>query len=428
MPSKVINYDTASAFFKRVYHDEGASARPAIDVFQESTEDLTESPAEKAELLALLAEALRELEEEQADAGIMTSPRHAIASVLQTVLSEHLAEPGIEEAFKFDKEDVGKVLEEVRARTMSRKRHEILRPANSTPEILLDVARLFVCSDFGTGRYGATVTARTIEEDPGHFDVLLHLGDVYYSGEIEECRTNFLEIWPRRPKPPDGRPVISRGLNGNHEMYSKGYGYFDVVLPAFQQASSYFAMQNGFWTLVCMDTAHTDNDLDPDQVKWIRKIIDAAGDRKVILFSHHPLFSNFKKEQGVQLAKHLAEYLEAKRITAWYWGHEHHCVLYDRHPAYNLITRCLGHGGMPYKRKDLKDLPVEREVGGFQWRRMSGELTPDCLFIDGPNQYLPEKQEKYGPHGYMTLEFDDADLTEKIHAPTGEVLYEGAVT
>lgn len=142
-------------------------------------------------------------------------------------------------------------------------------------------------------------------------------------------------------------------------MYTGGHSYFDTALPCFGQTSSYFAMQNNSWVLAGLDTSYTadfggqDGHLDDEQVQWLRGIVSAAGDRKLVLFSHHQPFSLLESNRGGNLAAELKEFLEARRVFAWYWGHEHYCVLYDRHPAYGFYGRCLGHGGMPEVRKAL---------------------------------------------------------------------------
>ena len=70
-------------------------------------------------------------------------------------------------------------------------------------------------------------------------------------------------------------------------MYSGGSGYFQALNDFFQQPASCFAMQNSNWILVGLDTAYVDFDLDKDQVAWLTRIVNAAGTRKLILFSHH---------------------------------------------------------------------------------------------------------------------------------------------
>jgi hypothetical protein len=210
-------------------------------------------------------------------------------------------------------------------------------------------------------------------------------------------------------------------------MYSGGYGYFDLAMPAFNQSSSYFAFQNKHWVLLMLDTAYEDNDIDENQLAWMDEVLAGAGRRRAILFSHHPLFSNFKP-QGVKLAARLSALLLNQRITAWYWGHEHHAVIYEPHPTYGFMARCLGNGGMPAKRKDLEDYSIEKRVGEFVWRRSNGLLTPSALFLDGPNPFIKKAPSKYGPHGYMTLEFSGDKIVEKVFSAKGQMLFKNDVS
>jgi hypothetical protein len=268
-------------------------------------------------------------------------------------------------------------------------------------------------ADWGTGLYGAPVCARSIEADRRPFDLLLHLGDIYYSGTPSEVRTRFLEKWPKRPE------ALNRACNANHEMYTGGEGYFRVLLPAFNQPSSYFALQTDAWLLVGLDSAYEDHDLAGDQAAWLERLVQNAGDRKVVLFSHHQPYSLFDN-QGPKLVTKLGALLARKKIFAWYWGHEHRCVLYDAHPTWGVLGRCIGHGGYPYFRDNLGGFPV---ADGPMWRRVGAKnLVPSAVVLDAPNPYVEGEADKYGANGYVTLEFDDRRLNEVIHAPDGTVL------
>ncbi len=278
--------------------------------------------------------------------------------------------------------------------------------------------RLAMIGDWGTGLYGAPkIAADIITRAP--FDVLLHLGDVYYSGTPEEVRDRFLSMWPFEA----GR--LHRALNSNHEMYSGGFAYFDMTLPRFGQKASYFAMQNDHWLLIGLDTAYVDHDMDPQQVAWLEAIVGARGNRKVVLFSHQQLFSLFDSA-GERLAARLAPLLRKHQITAWYWAHEHQCVLYDRDPEFGLTARCLGNGGIPEPRHLRARLaPIERSVGDITWRRVPADLqAPSGLVLDGPNPDVPGREHDFVPHGYMTLDFDGPVLTERVLLPDGTVVFE----
>jgi hypothetical protein len=295
--------------------------------------------------------------------------------------------------------------------------HPMVRPTSIQPDALANNARIALTADWGTGLYGAPKIAEQMTR-MGVFDLLMHLGDVYYSGTREEIQARFLDVWPR------AAGTISRTLNSNHEMYSGGFGYFELALPALQQNSSYFAFATDHWLLIGLDTAYVDHDIDNQQVAWLNAVIRAAGPRRVVLFSHQQPFSRLDS-QGPKLQKALRHLLESRAITAWYWGHEHQCVLYDAHPAFGLLGRCLGNGGIPEARKDIvKNAPVERSVAHVTWKRLSAnDESPACLALDGPNLDIPEKHDKFVPHGFMTLELDGAALTERVFLADGQEIW-----
>ena len=298
--------------------------------------------------------------------------------------------------------------------------HPLVRPKTTTARPLPDKAKVGLTADWGTALYGAPKIAEQLRKE-GSFDLLMHLGDIYYSGTREEVQERFLDVWPQ------DAGTVTRTLNSNHEMYSGGYGYFELALPALEQDSSYFAFKNADWLLIGLDTAYVDHDIDNEQVAWLNLVIQESNrerPRKVILFSHQQLFSRLD-HQGPKLEHALRHLLEAKAITAWYWGHEHQCVIYDPHPRYGLLGRCLGNGGIPELRKDeVKKAPAESTVGPIVWKRLAATgASPGCLALDGPNRDI-EKGDKFVPHGYMTLHFDGPKLTERVRLSDGSVLLE----
>jgi hypothetical protein len=296
-------------------------------------------------------------------------------------------------------------------------RHPIVRPPDDSIATFADSGRIAVLGDWGTNLYGAPVSAASIKSADG-YELLLHLGDIYYSGTDKETQQRFLAAWPAEA----GK--VSRALNGNHEMYSGGFAYFEHVLPQFKQPSSYFAVQNTHWLLIALDTAHTDHTIDFLQIEWLKSIMRKAGDRKVIFFSHHQPFSRLA-EQGPDLQAALAG---LPPITAWYWGHEHDCIIYDRHPKFGL-GRCIGHGGIPSPRNStVVSAPLDRSLGGISWKRLSATAdAPSSLALDGRNPLIKGEEEKFGPHGYLTLEFAGPNLIERVHLPDGSEIYKAPV-
>jgi 3',5'-cyclic AMP phosphodiesterase CpdA len=298
-------------------------------------------------------------------------------------------------------------------------------PASDTPETIPDNCAVALIGDFGTGLYGSRPCAESIADDKEGYDLLLHLGDVYYSGLGLEIQSRFLDILK------DVKVAKRRTLNGNHEMYTGGHGYFGTLLPAFGQTTSYFAMQNSNWLLVGLDTAYKqafggrEGVIDSPQVEWLGPMLRQAGDRKVVLFTHHEPFTLLDNNNGGNLISALSEFLETGKIVAWYWGHEHRCVRHDPHPKYKFQGRCVGHGGFPQERADLGNAPGSTDFGS-QWRYLPGPAKTDIpggWVLDTGNVYVAGFEEAFGPHGFMRLEFRGDQLIEYVRAPDNANIY-----
>ncbi|MBI1803213.1 MAG: metallophosphoesterase [Ignavibacteriae bacterium] len=222
-----------------------------------------------------------------------------------------------------------------------------------------------ILGDWGTGEEVASlVLQELLLHDP---DVIIHVGDVYYSGTDSESQANFLDVMSSARR---NKPVPVYNLPGNHDYYSGGSGFFNILSQLNKapcappgtpiQEASFFCLRNSDWQLQGMDTGYYDHDLfkvDEDlthlhdsEVAWHLDKITNAGERKIILFSHHQFFSAFQAIGGLSYNKHLqasfAEPLAAGRITAWFWGHEHLLQIYG--PYLSLQKgRCIGYSAFP---------------------------------------------------------------------------------
>ena len=185
--------------------------------------------------------------------------------------------------------------------------------------------RIGIVGDWGTGLYGAPLIARRDAERPDPFDLLLHLGDVYYSGTKKragELPRYLAEAAERDP----------RAFNSNHEMYSGGECFFKETLPAFGQDASCCAIENDRWMLVGLDVAYTDHEIDDEQVAWLKR---SSSIRPAIERSSSSRITSCTRifdTQGQKLRAHpgFAVILNSRRIFAWYWGHEHRCAIYQK--------------------------------------------------------------------------------------------------
>lgn len=406
-------------------------------VSEKQVKEVTEDPVEQARLVAGLNNALLEIVDHEDTPNVLSSPPSELASQLQTFLAQKAAEedkpierelPGGAVEAKFDSHDwlgwaksfftwVGR-LDYAKWLTA---------PAN--PESLGENARIALLADWGTGLYGAPASAKCIGATKPAFTHVIHLGDVYYSGTEQEIDQRFATFWPTI----DG--AKSRACNSNHEMYSGGHGYFGKTLPKFRQQASYFAYENKDWLLVGLDSAYQEHSLTNEQLGWLSLILQDPdrSKKKLVLLSHHQPYS-LLDNQGPKLISFLRLLLDSGRIYAWYWGHEHRCVVYDRHPNWKLAGRCIGHGGYPYFR-DTNELrkrnaPSQTGANGSTWFQLQGNklsadqsrvpgglIIPGGLVLDGSNPYLEDEADKYGPHGYVTLEFESNRLFETFYTP-----------
>jgi hypothetical protein len=382
--------------------------------------DYTPTPDE----IALFSSALQLLEEAGPMPGVMTTANDQLVSLIQTTLAVQGAKEGRfspsannTREVRFDEHDILRWAGSVFTWIKGIRKFE-WQPAGE-PATIPSQYRVAILGDWGTGLYGAPVCAETIERmahDPAkRANMVLHLGDVYYSGTDEEVESRFLASWPTVPG------AINRALNGNHEMYTGGHAYYKRILKStkFDQPSSYFALQNDHWILAGLDTAYADHDLHGAQGEWITALAAGLGGRRLVLFSHHQPFSLLDK-QGPNLVRKLATLVDRKQIHAWYWGHEHHCVLYEKHPLWGLYGRCIGHSGYPYFRDRKLGAPPAKPA----WVKLAGKnLVPGARLLDGVNPHIQDHPDRYGPNGFVTLEFDGPELFESVHDADGTVLW-----
>ncbi len=220
------------------------------------------------------------------------------------------------------------------------------------PVTIADDARIVLVGDWGSGHQRAQKVAyeiRKILDDgraAGKEQHVIHLGDVYFTGSRKEYEENFLQYWPVKP----GEDIGSFIICGNHDMYRGGHAYYGTALAdsrfARQDHTSVFAIRNDNWQFLGLDTAYDTKQLSNGQDQWIRSQLNTAGNRRTTILSHHPLWSTYKEKVGEKLRNQISPVLAGRRIDAWFWGHEHRCLVYKpREPV--DFTSCVGHGGIP---------------------------------------------------------------------------------
>jgi len=240
-------------------------------------------------------------------------------------------------------------------------------------------ARILLVADWGSGIPRAQRVAKNMrtfidEALASNREVhVIHLGDVYYSGWQREYEKRFLPFWPVCPGEADR--IRSWCLNGNHDMYSGGFGYYDFLLqdPRFvgQTGSSFFCLEHKYWNIFGLDSSWEDGGLKDPQADWVRDRLDAK--KKVMLLTHHQPFSSYEKP-----AQKMADKLSVVRdgsggVKSWFWGHEHRFMLFE---PFNKVGfgRLIGHGGVPvymtHKENDKYPAP-----GRFEDRRFMKKMA-----------------------------------------------------
>jgi hypothetical protein len=435
---KFINGDDQSVGLTEAL-DNQKSALSAED--QEAFEDF----------VAKLGMAKSELDAGAATAGELWAPDNATLCLMQSYLSEQIRSappkdgvaavsapqaimPGTSVEAKFDDADVvswaGSFFTWWR-RTVKSPFKELPLDANKAIPIPDDTS-LALFADWGVGPlYGAVIVKETIDDPykiPDPLAAAIHLGDTYYSGTEDEVAHNLIDNFPSLRQ--DVRRLT---LNGNHEMYGGARGYYKA-LEEFGQPCSYFALQNKGFTIICLDTAYEDFKLAGQQLEWCKRIINqAGGSRKIILLSHHQPFSAFEPG-GKDLVAQLDPILQSGRILAWYWGHEHRCVVYNRHPKWSTYGRCIGHGGYPYFRpgqtlslRPSASQPVQKvqmaavtHEDNSLWYSFGDNVEgPGGMILADDNRYMRDDHAKYGAQGFVMLDMRGGQATERFLRPDG---------
>ena len=284
-------------------------------------------------------------------------------------------------------------------------------------------ATVALVADWGTGDDGAKLLLRQIaQKNP---DLVIHLGDVYYSGTQHEYQNYFYNIWQATFGIPQAKwgdklngptKPATYTLSGNHDMYAGGQPYY-TTLDMLGQEASYFCLRNDDWQFIGIDTGLHDSNpvlqaatfLEDQEIEWLKDKIATAGKRKTVLLSHHQLFTSFESigKPGVKVNPNLSRQLQdvLPEVTVWFWGHEHNLVIYDKYQG--IMGRCIGHGAFPVDVDQLE--------------------TPDPGVPIIKVALSPEDDGATFQHGYVLLELTGATATTTYYQFDAETQQEAVL-
>lgn len=306
-------------------------------------------------------------------------------------------------------------------------KHPFPAGAPDSPEPVSDNISLALLSDWGTGNFG-TGDAPSVKIS--RFvptlqpDYTVHLGDVYYAGQADEVRGNFLDWWPQGSS-------ASFALNSNHDMYSGGRPYFEQVIgsPLFnklQSPWSFFALENAHWMVIGLDSAYfssaaglyLDGTLGQNntQTQFLQRMAQRAGQRqqRVILLTHHNAIpyngaSTAEPSKPLQLYTNVMEAFAGQPAPAyWFYGHEHVGAAYAPLEKSGIRCRCIGHGALPWGRSS--GLASAKAAAQVEWY--------EDRFANDPNDPLRVY------NGFATLQLEGANLTETFYDELGQVAWQ----
>lgn len=326
-------------------------------------------------------------------------------------------------------------------RYFTSRKHAFLHYENESGLYSLDrKCVLAVAGDWGTGTDEAQhVTCEMKKHKP---DYTVHLGDVYYVGDLPELEENCLgrNIGGAKGVAWELGTKGSFALNGNHEMYACGTAYFDTFLrklgpldPSGEpqgQKASFFCLENKYWKIIGLDTGYYSTGirtalsflsrikkiqwlrktswfkpsckLHDDLMKWLSTVLPSepkGADSEtvvpaLIFLSHHEYYSSFDDWYRIP-ARQLRDLIPPDRPVLWFWGHEHRFAVYDcfgTRDGIQAFGRCIGHGGMPVDRHAIPDI-----------------TDCNCVLYDN-RRYRTNEDIDVGYNGFITLEFDGPTL------------------
>lgn len=177
-----------------------------------------------------------------------------------------------------------------------------------------DSIRFAAIGDMGTGGRGQyEVASRMVESRQKFpFDFVIMLGDNIYGGNSPADFRKKFEI--------PYRPLLDKGVKfyaalGNHDDASERfYEFFNM------NGRQYYTFRKGAVRFFVLDS----NYMDPQQLAWLEKELQASGSDWKICYFHHPLYSSGKMHGSSTELRLLLEPLFVKYgVQVVFSGHDH---------------------------------------------------------------------------------------------------------
>lgn len=204
-----------------------------------------------------------------------------------------------------------------------------------------DSVKFAVIGDTGTGDPEQYDVAQQLERYrqrfPFGFAILL--GDNMYGSERPQ---DFEKKFERPFKPLLDAKVEFHATLGNHDDPNQRF-----YKPFNLGGERYRTFKKGNARFFVLDT----NYLDPDQLRWLEKELQASGSDWKIPYFHHPLYTAATRGPDVELRAALEPLFLKNGVAVVFAGHEH---LYERTVPQKGIVYITSGGGAKLRRGDLR--------------------------------------------------------------------------
>lgn len=194
-----------------------------------------------------------------------------------------------------------------------------------------DTIKFIGLGDTGTGGAAQVAIGRWIAAQP--FDFMLFFGDIAYeSGTPSQLQHKFFEVYRDILRYVPTYPTL-----GNHERRTrKGRPYLEAfVLP---EPERYYSFDWGNVHFVAIDTTQRDT----EQLTWLDKDLAANKLPWVIVFGHHPMYTNSLRGPQLWIRKAFSKIFTDHKVDLVVTGHEHQ---YERFRVADVNYVVSGGGG-----------------------------------------------------------------------------------
>jgi hypothetical protein len=292
---------------------------------------------------------------------------------------------------------------------------------------------LALFSDNGNGLHPALSIARQIVD--AKLPYAFHLGDVYYGGSKEEFSGYF-----EKPLQAMFDRTELFMISGNHEMYSKGEWFQDLIErkakahPNRQrQCGEMFRLRGPGFQVIGLDTMFIGWDAKRFRLhdRADEHVLDVLNtwlsdqppeDLTILLTTNEPWDLGSKKLTPLYESLRKAV---AGRVDLWFWGNVHYAALYDRwdfrdtgSPARGLVGSCIGHGGYPFYTQRDEDRKFVPDGVRCRWLETKSRFWPDSRLRPevGANGWCRVKLERAADQWKVGLTYVDWVGRDRVRA------------